>query len=63
MSEHKTDSKRPFCFECGNQLAYVNGVLVFDTRDYHGTQVKMHKDCAKRYDEEKPVTAKVVRHA
>lgn len=53
------DTKRPFCFACGRQLAYNNaGVLVYATRDYHGSPIKMHKDCAKRWDEDKPLTAR-----
>lgn len=51
--KYERDSKRPFCFECGRQLAYVAGELVFSVRDYHGSRVKMHKDCAKRFDEER----------
>lgn len=54
-----TDAKRPFCFECGGQLTYLNGTPVYAVRDYHGSPVKLHKDCAKRLDEEKPLTAKV----
>lgn len=53
----KAASRRPFCFECGKQLMYVNGAPVFEVRNYHGTKVKLHKDCAKRWDEDKPITA------
>jgi hypothetical protein len=51
------DSRRPFCFECGNQLMYVDGEPLFETRDYHGAAVRLHKECAKRWDKDKPVTA------
>lgn len=50
------DSKRPFCFECGGQLVHLNGVAVYAVRDYHGTQVKMHKDCAKWWDDDEAET-------
>lgn len=50
--KYEKDSKRPFCFECGRQLVSVAGQLIFASRNYHGSAVKMHKDCAKRFDEE-----------
>ncbi len=46
------DSKRHFCFECGNQFVFIKGVEIFTEQSYHGTLVKLHKDCAKRIKEE-----------
>lgn len=51
VMKYEKDSKRPFCFECGRQLSYVAGEPVFVVRDYYGSPVKMHKDCAKKSDE------------
>jgi hypothetical protein len=44
------------CFECGRKLERAStgaqrGQIVFRERDYHGTTVRMHVVCAKRYDE------------
>jgi hypothetical protein len=44
------------CFQCGRKLERAStgaqrGQIVFRERDYHGTTVRMHVICAKRYDE------------
>lgn len=46
-----------FCWKCGKQLARTTagkaaGTIVFDTRNYHGVEITMHKDCAKDFDKE-----------
>jgi hypothetical protein len=44
---------RGICWRCGNALCYNNdGELVVAERKIDGNPVKMHKDCAKQYDEE-----------
>lgn len=48
------------CFECGKKFELHNGMPVFQTIDYHGSPVNMHKVCAKRFAENKPVTAQEV---
>lgn len=39
------------CFECGKHFQRAqNGQPIYAERQYHGSPVKMHKDCAERYD-------------
>lgn len=44
---------RPHCHRCLRQLAYSKGVLVFSVRTVEGHQIRLHKDCAERFDNER----------
>lgn len=44
---------RPRCFRCFRQLAYTRAGMVYAVRNINGTAVRMHKDCAQRYDDER----------
>lgn len=50
------DTPRTFCHQCGTPLTFSNGSPVYALVDYHGNTVRMHKGCAKRFEEDKPLT-------
>ena len=48
------------CFECGKKFERHAGAPVFETIEYHGSLVNMHRVCAKNFRENKTLTAQEV---